>query len=175
MGSCLCVCIRFSSMCCVLACVYACDLACMRARARVRARVCVHVYVLSCVRACVRVVPQLKAPALPLWGHIPRLKRALDQPATGSQRIHYRNARRAHKQFAASQSFNGPKPSNVRPSIIVAARPRMTGIEPSSDRHGSCSLNRYTTLKIAGAAHKLSVNESRFEHTFGRCQVLVTN
>ena len=81
--------------------------------------------------------PITKGPALPLWGHIPG-------------------------QFAASQSFNGPKPSNVRPSIIVTARPRMTGIEPSSDRHGSCSLHRYTTLKIAGAAHKLSVNESRF-------------
>ena len=119
-------------------------------------------YTLNHVCVHAHVVQQLKAPALPLWGHIPRLKRALDQPATGSQRIHYRNARRAHKQFAASQSFNGPKPSNVRPSIIVAVRPRMTGIEPSSDRHGSCSLHRYTTMKIAGAAHKLSVNESRF-------------
>ena len=86
----------------------------------------------------------------------------------------FRNACRAHKQFAASQSFNSPKPSNVRPSIIIAARSRMTEIEPSSDRHGSCSLHRYTTLKIVGAAHKLSTSRNS-EHTFGRCQVLVTH
>ena len=41
------------------------------------------------------------------------------------------------KQFAAGQSFNGSKPGNVRPSIIVTVWPRMTGIEPSSDRRGS--------------------------------------
>ena len=121
-----------------------------------------------CVCACVRVCgPTTKTPGLLLWGHIPRLKRALDQPATGSQRIHLGMPRRAQTVRCRSQSLTA---SSRAMSVHRASHRAAAAGDRISNRRRTVSsslisLNRYTTLKIAGAAHKLST--SRYsEHTF---------
>ena len=111
--------------------------------------------------------PTTKTPGLLLWGHIPRLKRALDQPATGSQRIHLGMPRRAQTVRCRSQSLTA---SSRAMSVHRASHRAAAAGDRISNRRRTVSsslisLNRYTTLKIAGAAHKLST--SRFsEPTF---------
>ena len=90
-----------------------------------------------------------------------------DQPATGSQRIHLGMPRRAQTVRCRSQSLTA---SSRAMSVHRASHRAAAANDRISNRRRTVSsslisLNRYTTLKIAGAAHKLST--SRFsEPTF---------
>ena len=112
------------------------------------------------------VSPQQQSRGFSLWDHIPAAGPS-DQPATGSQRIHLGMPRRAQTVRCRSQSLTA---SSRAMSVHRASHRAAAAGDRISNRRRTVSsslisLNRYTTLKIAGAAHKLST--SRFsEPTF---------
>ena len=117
------------------------------------------------MHACV--VPQLKAPALPLWGHIPRLKRPRTSRRLGCNAFITRmHAEHTNSSLQVRVSRLKPsKCSSIEHRLCAAAANDRISNRRRTVSSSLISLNRYTTLKIAGAAHKLST--SRFsEPTF---------